>query len=70
VLEQRTNLGAAVIPSTVPVPLRDQLAAALDLAFVDGYRVVIYATTLLALLAALAGALIPKRVDERRAMDV
>jgi EmrB/QacA subfamily drug resistance transporter len=56
VLEQRANLGAARVPALVPAALRAPVGAALEGAFVDGYRVVIYCTVALALLAALAGA--------------
>jgi MFS family permease len=66
VLEQRANLGAAEVPEAVPEPLRAELARALDLAFVDGYRAVLHTTAALAVLAALAGACIRSgRILER-----
>jgi EmrB/QacA subfamily drug resistance transporter len=67
VLAQGADLGAARLPEGVPAAQRPQLEAALDLAFLDGYRAVIYATAGLAVLAALAGSLIRARRVERPA---
>ena len=52
-LEQSVNLGAAHVPSAIDANLQADLALALDEAFVDGYRAVIYMTAALAVLASL-----------------
>ncbi len=61
VLAGSAGLGAARIPEGAPEELRAPLERALDLAFVDGYRWVILATALMAVCAALSGALIRAR---------
>ena len=55
-LAERTKLGAATAPSTLPEELQASVAKAYDLAFVDGYRTVLFVAAALAVLASLSGA--------------
>ena len=54
VLGQTARLGALDIPASLGAELRSRLAVAVDEAFVDGYRRVIFGTAALAAMASLA----------------
>ena len=61
ILAQSVKLGAAETPGDLLPGVRMHVAAALDEAFVDGYRTVIYVTATLAVLAALSAAALIRR---------
>ncbi|MGI9516765.1 MAG: hypothetical protein ACR2NP_06965 [Pirellulaceae bacterium] len=55
-LEQSVNLGAAEIPASFDADLTARLNVVFNEAFIDGYRIVLYVTAVLAVLAALTAA--------------